>query len=316
MHLKTYEPGDEDAIVALWNRHVRGCFATGPITKEIFLADVVGKRYFDPHGLIIAFEGKCPVAFAHAGFLSSDWVKPNPINGTVSLIAADPAYLDAGVQVVNAAVRYLFREGARQVDAFTIDFPNTPFYNGLYGGEKAGMDEDHPLGLEILGRCRFRISSGNVVMVCELPDRAKLPAPPAGLELKVGPWKNVVAEQPPTECYGIPEKIRRALLVDGSGAEKVGITFWHLDRYNQATGDRMAVVSHVGCAQELQGTGAAEFLQRSVHRIMHEEGARQVGLGTGGRSGRAVGFYKKAGYRPLKVAYTFFLDWRSHGGFR
>jgi hypothetical protein len=78
----------------------------------------------------------------------------------------------------------------------------------------------------------------------------------------------------------------------------------------------MAAVSHVGYAQELHGTGAAEFLQRSVHHIMHDEGARRVGLGTGGRSGRAVGFYKKVGYRPFKIAYVFFLDWRFHGDFR
>jgi ribosomal protein S18 acetylase RimI-like enzyme len=120
----------------------------------------------------------------------------------------------------------------------------------------------------------------------------------------------------PNECYGIPEDIRRASLRDATGAEKAGITFWRLDRHNRATGDQLAVVSHVGCATELRGTGAAAFLQRSVHRILWEEGARRVGLGAGARNGRAIGFYRKLGYHPLKAAYSLFLDWRHYEDYR
>jgi len=162
-HQLQYTPALIEPIVELWNRRVRGCYATGPLTPEVFLADVAGKAYFDLDGLILAMDDGRPVAFAHAGFKSADWVIPDLRTGTVSMLAVEDGQLDAGVQVLAAAVRYLLRRGAKQVQAFTIDFPNTPFYIGLYGGELAGMDEEHPGGMEVLSRCHFRIGSGAVV---------------------------------------------------------------------------------------------------------------------------------------------------------
>jgi ribosomal protein S18 acetylase RimI-like enzyme len=316
MELRPYRDGDEDPIVGLWNRRVSGCFATGPLTAEVFRADVVGKTYFEPEGLILAFQGPELAAFVHAGFRSLDWIRPDFTTGTVSMVAAENGALEAGMPALAQAVRYLLRRGARQVEAFTIDFPNTPFYNGLYGGEKAGMDEEHPLGLELMSRGHFKVSNGAMIMLCELQAPETVSAAPEGLELRVGPWDCPLTGRRPNECYGIPEDVRRASLRDAAGAEKAGITFWRLDRHNRATGDRLAVVSHVGCAAELRGTGAAPFLQRSVHRILWEEGARHVGLGAGARNGRAIGFYRKLGYRPLKVAYSFFLDWRLYEDYR
>ena len=315
MSIRPYTEGDEEAIVHLWNRRVNGCYATGPLSPDIFRSDVVGKHYFEPGGLVLAFENGRPVAFAHAGFRSGDWVAPDFQTGTISMVAVEEEALEAGVAAVAQAIRYLFRRGAKQIEAFTIDFPNTPFYNGLYGGEKAGMDEDHPLGLELMERCRFRISNGATIMLCESPDAEPLPAPD-GLQLQVNPWDSPLKGRDPSECYGIPEELRRASLLDGAGAERAGITFWRLDRYNRAANDHLAVVSHVGCAPELRGTGAALHLQQSVHEVLRKEGAKRVGLGASARNGRAIGFYRKLGYRPLKTAYSFFLDWRHYEDYR
>ena len=48
-----------------------------------------------------------------------------------------------------------------------------------------------------------------------------------------------------------------ATLLDGNGEDVGGISFWHLERHNLATGEHKAVVSHVGVAPDLRGTGAA-----------------------------------------------------------
>jgi GNAT superfamily N-acetyltransferase len=202
------------------------------------------------------------------------------------------------------------------VEAFTIDFPNTPFYNGLYGGEKAGMDEEHPMGVHLMREAGFNISNGAVVMTCDL-NRAPAPAKlPDGFKITTGEWDSPMKELDPRECYGIPEKIRRATLADGEGRQLGGITFWHLDRYNKASGERMTVVSHVGVNPEARGTGAAAALQGEVHRILMEEGAEKMGLGTGGRSIQAIRFYRKLGYETIKPAYYFHLDWRRYGDFK
>lgn len=312
MEIRHYKPGDAEAVAELWNARVSGCFSTGPLTAERFAVDVAGKVYFEPEGCILAFAREKPVAFAHAGFKSSDWIHPDFRLGTISMVAVAEDRIEAGEAAVAAAIRYLARRGARQIEAFTIDFANTPFYNGLYGGEKAGMDEAHPLGVELMRRCHFNITSAALIMVCDLNDAgARYDAPP-GLRFNVGPWESPLRRHSPSECYGIPEPLRRAQWLDGGGHEKAGVTFWHLERHNRATGERLAVVSHVGAAPELHGTGAALALQSEVHRILRQEGAARMGLGTGAANGRAVHFYQKLGYRPLKAAYTFHLDWRHY----
>lgn len=315
MDVRSFSEGDEEAVVGLWNRRVTGCFATGPLSADVFVTDVMGKRYFDPAGLILAFEGARPVAFAHAGFKSSDWLVPDPRLGTVSMIAVEEGRPDAGEAVVSEAIRYLLRRGARQIEAFTIDFPNTPFYNGLYGGEKAGMDEEHPGGLELMRRCRFQITSGAVVMRCELEGEIAGTAALEGLDLQVGPWDCPLKGRDPLECYGIPEAIRRASLMDADGRDVGGVSFWHLERHNRASGDRLAAVTHVGVAEELRGTGVAQVLMREVHRILRSEGARRVCLGSAAANGRAVSFYRKLGYRPVTAAYVLHLDWRRYGDY-
>jgi ribosomal protein S18 acetylase RimI-like enzyme len=312
MEVRCFRQGDEPAVVELWNGRVRGCFAAGPLDEETFARDVAGKRYFDPEGLFLAFQGGRPAAFAHAGFKSSDWVEPNLSLGTVSMVAVEEDQDAAGEAGVAQAVRYLARRGARQVEAFTIDFPNTPFYNGLYGGEKAGMDEAHPDGLELMRRCRFNVTTGAVIMTCELDAPGPSSPAPERLTLEVGPWDSPLKGRKASECYGIPEVVRRARLLDEAGAEKGGITFWHLDRHNRAAGDHRAVVSHVWVSDGLRGSGAAPWLQGQVHRILQDEGARRVSLGAGGANGRAVRFYQKLGYRPVGPAYTFHLDWRAY----
>lgn len=313
MEIRAFRSDDAPLVVDLWNRRVNGCYATGPLTVAQWVADVRDKCYFDPDGLLLGFEGGRPCAFVHAGFKSSDAIQPDPRLGTIGMVAVEEGRLVVGAACLAAAVRYLFRKGARQIEAFTIDFANTPFYNGLYGGEKAGMDEAHPLGVELMARGGFKISSGTLIMLHDLsmPEPAAADVP--GLQLQVTPWLAPWKDLPPERCYGIPELIRRAALRKADGTEVAGISFWHLDRYNRSTGDRLAVVTHVWVASELRGGGAAVWLQREVHRVLRQEGATRVGLGVTGTNGRAVAFYMKMGYRPFQPACFFHLDWRRYG---
>ncbi|MDK1031049.1 MAG: GNAT family N-acetyltransferase [Planctomycetia bacterium] len=314
--VRTFRKGDEEAIVGLWNRRVAGCHATGPLTEEEFAESVLAKHYFDPEGLVLALEGSRPVAFVHAGFRSADWIGPDFARGTISMVAVEENCLDVGAAAVAEAIRYLFRRGAKQVEAFTIAFPNQPFYNCLYGGELAGMDEEHPCGMALMKRCRFNISSSTLIMVADLRDGPPPPTTFNDLQLRVGPEKSKVLGLDPLACYGIPERIRRASLFDSEGVDKAGVTFWHLERYNRASGKRLAAISNVGVAEELRGSGAGEVVMREAHRILFSEGARETCLGVGATNGRAVGFYRKVGCRPLKAAYTFHLDWRHYGEYR
>lgn len=311
METRSYIPGDEDEIVALWSRKVAGCFATGPLTPDMFRTDVVAKRHFEPDGLCLAFDRGRLAAWAHGGFKSADNETPDFRAGTISMIAV--ADIQAGKAALSAALRYLFKRGAKHIAAFTIDFANTPFYNGLYGGEKAGMDETHPNGSETFSLCGFKPASGAVIMTCDLNVPCEIPAQPPGTHLSITPWDSPFSRPLSAQAYGIPEKIRQAELLDESGKALAHLVFWHLDRYNRATGNRMAVVSHVSASAEAQGGGAAAYLQSVVHRQAQTEGARVMALGVGSLNGRAARFYGKIGYSPARNAFQFYLDFNRYG---
>lgn len=319
MEIRPFRSGDEAAVVTLWNACVAGCFAAGSLTPETFQRDIMGKHYFDPEGLILAFQESKPVAFVHAGFKSSDFVNPNPLQGTISMLAVAKGQEDAGTQALTKAICYLLRRGARQIEAFAIDalFLGAPFYTCLYGAEKAGMDELHPGGQEVLQRCHFHPAMGSVIMHCPLQPEYHPLKTPDGLHLLIEPWNGggLPLDRNPSETYGIPEPMRRAYLVDSTGARKVRIAFWHLDRYNQSTGDHMAVISAVGADTDMRGTGAAVTLMQEVFRILRSEGATNAALGTTGPNGRAVSYYRKLGYVPLRNAFTYYLDWRYYNDF-
>jgi GNAT superfamily N-acetyltransferase len=283
----------------------------------VFLSDVVGKQNFDPEGLVLAFRDGAPVAFAHAGFKTLDFVNPNPMTGTVCMLAVGEGEQEVEVAVLAEAVRYLLGKGARQVQAFAMDelFLGVPFYACLYGAEKAGMDELHPHGHEALTRGGFRIGFGSVIMRCMLRDSYPPVRLDGGFRLQIEPWDGggLPLALRHTECYGIPEPMRRAYLVDEQGARKVRIAFWHLERYNRASGDHAAVISAVGADRGVRGTGAAVTLLQEVLRIVQSEGATSAVQCTLGENGRAVSFYRKLGFEPLRTASTYYLDWRRYG---
>ncbi|MDB5058385.1 MAG: GCN5-related N-acetyltransferase, partial [Chloroflexi bacterium] len=57
--VRGYLPGDETAIVALWNH----CLLADPITIERFVAQVLLDVNFDPDGFLVAEREGAPVGF-------------------------------------------------------------------------------------------------------------------------------------------------------------------------------------------------------------------------------------------------------------
>lgn len=154
-------------MAAIWNESVmgRGSYvlrAVAPLERCLF-----GKLYFDPAGLILAYEGDAPVGFAHCGFgPSDDGADVNPATGVICTLVIRPSFRrrGCGTELLNRAEQYLQSHGATTILAGP-GRPNNPFTLGLYGGcDSPGFLLSDPLAGPFFEKRGYTVARKTLVM--------------------------------------------------------------------------------------------------------------------------------------------------------
>ncbi len=108
------------------------------VSADVFEQFVLAKPYFDPKGLILAWDDSRPVGFVHAGF------GPGEHGGTIStdlgvvcvlIVRPDCQRDEVATGLLQAVEAYLAERGATIVYGGGLR-PLNPFYTGLYGGSE------------------------------------------------------------------------------------------------------------------------------------------------------------------------------------
>ncbi len=139
IHYRSFRNTDPPVVAAIWNECLtgRGAYAlriVGALERGVF-----GKPYFDPKGMILAFDDTTPLGFIHAGFGPN--AEQNDVDrrlGVISLMATRPGFRHRGVgkELLRLCEQYLRDRGAETIHAGPAR-PNNPYYFGLYGGSDA-----------------------------------------------------------------------------------------------------------------------------------------------------------------------------------
>jgi len=303
--LRTYNLGDEARMVRLWNRYIAALHGCYPITEQDITFEVLSKVYFDPGGLIFAEEGRKVIGFVHAGFFAPDRITPDYSQGTICMLVVEEGQRAAGLKLVGAVVDYLRGRGAKTIRAFDIDHPRTPFYNGMYGGEKAGLDEDHPQARKIFEAAHFTIETAAKIMTIVL--KGPIPDFPCrNCEIVVSAYPSVPEGRSFHDSYGLHDAITRIeARVDGELAGSM-IT-WRVERMEELTGKKLAAASYVHVEEKFRGTNVGQAMFRHLYDRLISERVETLGLGVNSQNARAIRFYEKIGMTILKNAYTYKL---------
>jgi ribosomal protein S18 acetylase RimI-like enzyme len=168
---RTFRNDDPPRLAQVWNAaftergavHLRH---SSPLEHFVF-----AKPYFDPAGLILAFDGEKPVGFAHAGFgPNADCSRLCHDKGVLCLVGVVPSHRRRGIgsELLRRCEDYLRRRGAAELFAGSMARLN-PFYIGLYGGSDAPGVLLSDVGAEpFLARHGYRAHESRFVFHCRL----------------------------------------------------------------------------------------------------------------------------------------------------
>ncbi|HMP79387.1 MAG TPA: GNAT family N-acetyltransferase [Pirellulaceae bacterium] len=147
LSFRTFLNTDLPALVEVWRRQVHLHRLAARVNQATFEERILSKPYFDPAGLILAFDNERPVGFAHTGFAphpNQDGLDPS--TGIISMLAIAQSHVEntaVADELTQRGIEFMKQRGATSI-YFGGRFPDNPFYLGLYGGALVPgiLDED------------------------------------------------------------------------------------------------------------------------------------------------------------------------------
>lgn len=139
IHFRRFTNFDPPRIAMIWNEGLAGRGAAQLRLVAGLERYYLSKLYFDPAGLILAFDDQTPVGFVHAGFgPNAAGNEIDPTQGIICGLVVRPQYRRQGFgsELIKRAETYLNDRGTTKILAGP-HWPFNPFFLGLYGGSDA-----------------------------------------------------------------------------------------------------------------------------------------------------------------------------------
>jgi GNAT superfamily N-acetyltransferase len=274
---RAYRNPDSPAVVEAWNV----CFS-GRRVVPVRLATVLeyftfAKPYFDPAGLILAFDGGRPVGMVHAGFGAADdgkWI--DPAVGVICALGVTPSHRRQGVgaELLRRAEDYLRQRGAKELFAGPLA-PRNPFTFGLYGGcNSAGFLASDVTARPFLEKHGYKLAHSAGLFQRPLA-RAYLPPDPRFPTIRqkydviaspyhgAGWWR---------ECtYGPIEAVEYRVQGKQQGPVVARCVLWDMETFAQSWGEACVGMLELTVEPEHRRQGLAKYLLSQILRHLRDQ---------------------------------------------
>ncbi len=166
---RSFHNTDPPRLVKLWHACSLGRGAAVGFSSDAFEMHVLSQPYFDPAGLILAFDEDKPVGYVHAGFCANE--KETALckeQGVICVVMVHPEYRHQGIgrELVHRAEQYLTEHGATTITggAAGASLRCDPFYVGMYGGtQPAGFLKSDPDADSFMKALDYQTSSSQLI---------------------------------------------------------------------------------------------------------------------------------------------------------
>lgn len=139
IHYRTFKNTDPPILATLWRSRTGEPRLWQPISIDLLEQLVFARLYFDYAGLVLAFDDKRPIGFAHASFgpnTEGDWISTSTGVICLILLAPDCPQPETAAGLLARCEEYLYQRGAKTLYGGGL-YPLSPFYLGLYGGSES-----------------------------------------------------------------------------------------------------------------------------------------------------------------------------------
>lgn len=312
MQLRAFQNKDLPTICEIWRGHgtLRGKFQG--MNPGLLEQMILSKPYFDPAGFLLLFEDKCPVGFVHASFGRANGHnaldKSRGVISQLQVIDSAKEQEYAGVLLAEA-LDYLRSQGATTAEVGG-HFPDSPFYNGLYGGSRSIgiLQDDHrvPLWLQNNGFQKgpaIQIRHWNLCDFRPLMDRQQLMIGRSFLiEAQLDPIPNNWCDA----CnFGISSKIGFCLR-DRKSSQVVGtLTYWDMEPLVRNWGCNGMGLIELWVTPDLRKKGIATYMVGESLRQLKQQGVSMVEIQHPENDLAMQPLCDKLGFQTIDTAYTF-----------
>jgi len=280
---RTFRNRDVPALVSLWKRAGWGPAAAVEVSCDSFDLAVLAQIYFDPAGLIEAWEGGDLVGFTHAGFGSNeDGSGLDRATGVISTLVVDPDRRRQGIgrALVERAESYLKSQGATEIHCGESPGRN-PFYLGLYGSaDSVGFVDSDAAARPFLTRLGYQPRESYRIYRLELVN-GKTPFEPRALKLK----KLIrfgILDRPPEASWwwmcrmGRYESLSFTVISAADNQTLAQMTCWVMDLHSLTQRRRLVGLGDLWVVPGARRQGLARVLLCEVFRRLAEDGVSDV----------------------------------------
>lgn len=275
---RSFRNTDPPRLVTLWNECPLGRGVASGISTESFESLTLSQPYFDPEGLILAFDGEELAGFVHAGFAANaDESNIDRGRGVICAIIVHPAYRRRGIgrELVARAENYLRDAGSDEILAGPAE-GHDPFYVGIYGGSQpSGFLESDPDAAPFFGAVGYEPYQRHFVYQCEL-DKQKAPMSFRLVAIR-RKMEVAAAHQPPGATwwwftrFGRLESLRFVLRPKEGGPYVAAMTIIGLDLYLTAWQERVVGLAELDVLETEHRKGYGQTLVLDVCKRLRDE---------------------------------------------
>lgn len=312
---RTFRNADPPRILELWNR-CSGTRGFGrPAGCDSLESLLFSRPYFDPKGLILAWQDRRLVGMAHSGFGCDEAQKQmDRTLGVICAILVDPDFRRQGIgsELLERSQEYLRSSGSLVQYAGAIH-PLNPFYEGLYGGsEMPGfLESDATIHAFLQKRC-YRPADTAFIYEQSLNDPPaihdpRLPLLRRHVKLLIEPWP-----RPHSWWHAITFGSMISLryeMVDRETDSFIGKAWiWEMEAFGRVRGAACVGITDVYVAENHRGAGFGKLLLYSILKHLQEQRIAVAEIQTMERNTIAQGLFQSVGFTRVDTGHVYRLD--------
>ena len=315
LRFRSFRNADPPLLAELWRSRNQELGFFPIVSPDIFEFLVFSKLYFEPAGLILAFDDDRPVGFAHASFGPNETESDVAYEmGTTNLLVVHP---DADVAVVADGLleqceQYLRSRGAKVLYGGGIK-PLNGFYLGLYGGSELpgilATDEVTRKAFAARGYREIEKTVGIQLNLAQFEAKIDRRQMLIRRQMVVEPTTDAPTQTWWDACTLGPFDLTQYLLVQRDSGMKIAkATFRNMDPLAPSIECRATGLIELFIEQDRRRQGLATFILSEAFRQFQRQGIATVEARTLETNAAALEMYKKLGFQRITDGIVYRKD--------